>query len=303
MIPFYLVTGFLGSGKTTLLKHLLGAYAESERVAVIQNEFAPTGTDGEVLKLEGMPFRLVEINNGSVFCVCQMGNFIEMLEKLVTTYQPEVIFLEASGLSDPVNIIELLQDQRIRGKVSLEGSIAIVDAIHFKRAQRLLPRTSHQVMIADLVLLNKTDLPGADVPLATAEIRKINPYARIVPTSYCVLDPAMTRELGTSSKRPAYFIRGQQSGGRPDIPVAVLKTNKTIDARSLKILVTEWSEKAIRIKGFVNITGGEVRLIQGTFGAYQEYVIDHYAGPTEIIVFGGSYTARELQEAFRRYAV
>ncbi|MDF1571091.1 MAG: GTP-binding protein [Bacteroidales bacterium] len=302
MIPFYLVTGFLGSGKTTLLKHLLGTFSESERVAVIQNEFAPAGTDGEILKLEGKPFRLVEINNGSVFCVCQMGNFIEMLDKLVTTCQPDVIFLEASGLSDPVNIIELLQDKRIRGKVGLEGTVAIVDAVNFTRAQRLLPRTSHQVMIADLVLLNKTDLPGADVPVATAGIKKINPYARIFPTSYCALDPAMIRELGNATRRPAFFMKERQPGGRPDIPVAVLNTNKPIDAGSLEALVREWSEAAIRIKGFVNITSGEVRLIQCTFGTYQEYVIDHYAGPTEIIVFGGSYTARDLQEAFGRYA-
>jgi G3E family GTPase len=300
MIPFYLLTGFLGSGKTTLLRHLLGAYAESERVAVIQNEFAPTGTDGEVLKLEGRPFRLVEINNGSVFCVCQLGNFIEMLDKLVTTYQPEVIFLEASGLSDPVNIIELLQDQRIRDKVRLEGTIAIVDALYFQRAQRLLPRTAHQVMIADLVLLNKTDLEGADASSATAEIRKINPYARIVPTSYCVVDPAMVRALGGASGRPAFFMRGQPSGGKPDISVSVLKTNKPIDAGSLKRLVRDWSMTAIRIKGFVNITGGEVRLIQCTFGTYEDTVIEHYSGPTELIVFGGSFTARDLKEAFDR---
>jgi G3E family GTPase len=302
MIPFYLVTGFLGSGKTTLLKHLLGTYADKERIAVIQNEFAPTGTDGEVLKLEGKQFKLVEINNGAVFCVCQMGNFIEMLDQLVTTYRPEVIFLEASGLSDPVNIIELLQDHRIRGKVILEGIVAIVDAINYQRAQQLLPRTSHQVMIADLILLNKTDLPGADVPVAIAGLKKINPYARIITTSYCALDPAMIRELNKSAKRPAYSIRGQQPGGRPDISVSVLKTNKTIDARSLEALVREWSEKAIRIKGFVNITGGEVRLIQGTFGTYQASVIDHYAGPTEMIVFGGSFTPRDLQHAFRMYA-
>jgi G3E family GTPase len=301
MIPFYLVTGFLGSGKTTLLKHLLGTFSESERVAVIQNEFAPAGTDGEILKLEGRPFRLVEINNGSVFCVCQMGNFIEMLDRLVSTYVPDVIFLEASGLSDPVNIIELLQDQRIRGRISLEGTIAIVDAVNFTRAQRLLSRTSHQVMIADLVLLNKTDLPDADVRFAMAGIKKINPYAPIFPTSYCEMDPVIIRKLGNSARRPAFFMQERQPGGRPDISVSVLKTNKTIDGGSLEALAREWSGNAIRIKGFVNITGGEVRLIQCTFGTYQEYQIDHYAGPTEIIVFGGSYTARELQEAFGRY--
>jgi hypothetical protein len=97
-------------------------------------------------------------------------------------------------------------------------------------------------------------------------------------------------------------MRGQPSGGKPDISVSVLKTNKPIDAGSLERLVRDWSMTAIRIKGFVNITGGQVRLIQCIFGTYQDTVIEHYSGPTEIIVFGGSYTARELQKAFSRHS-
>ena len=73
IIPFYLITGFLGSGKTTLLKYLLNHVGSRYRIAVIQNEFAPTGMDGMELKRESPDFKLLEINNGSVFCVCQLG--------------------------------------------------------------------------------------------------------------------------------------------------------------------------------------------------------------------------------------
>ena len=42
---FHLVTGFLGSGKTTLLDRLLGQLSGQHRIAVVQNEFAPSGVD------------------------------------------------------------------------------------------------------------------------------------------------------------------------------------------------------------------------------------------------------------------
>ena len=119
MIPFYIVTGWLGSGKTTLLKNILSKYGNKTRIAVIQNEFAPTGVDGKELKDTGQPFELIEVNNGSVFCVCQLDNFTEALDKLALDYNPDVIFLESSGLADPISIAEIL---RVHSKIISDNS-------------------------------------------------------------------------------------------------------------------------------------------------------------------------------------
>ncbi len=67
MIPFFIVTGWLGSGKTSLLRNVLNEYGDKKRIAVIQNEFASSGIDGIELKNSDNEFKLVEINNGSVF--------------------------------------------------------------------------------------------------------------------------------------------------------------------------------------------------------------------------------------------
>ena len=98
----------MGSGKTTFLKRMLAAHQSEKKIAIIQNEFAPANIDGEDLKRDGKNFEILEINNGSVFCVCLLSNFISSLTEFIKAHKPDVIFLEASGLSDPIAIAQLL---------------------------------------------------------------------------------------------------------------------------------------------------------------------------------------------------
>ena len=107
-IPFYLINGFLGSGKTTLLKRILNEYADDKKIGVIQNEFAAINVDSAELQREQKTFAILEVNRGSVFCVCLLSDFITSLRHFIDDHHPEALFLEASGLSDPISIIELL---------------------------------------------------------------------------------------------------------------------------------------------------------------------------------------------------
>ena len=113
-IPFFLVTGFLGSGKTTFLKTIINNNINERKIAIIQNEFAPANIDGEDLKQLGKPFDILEINNGSVFCVCLLGEFITALKAFIETENPDLVILESSGLSDPIAISEILQSEKIK---------------------------------------------------------------------------------------------------------------------------------------------------------------------------------------------
>src|SRR6056297_2750368 len=125
-IPFFLITGFLGSGKTTLLKQVLNKHADNSKIAIIQNEFAPASIDGTDLKHTGKHFEILEINKGSVFCVCLLSDFINSLSCFVDEHQPDAVFLEASGLADPIAIIELLQSPKLRNKLYLAHSWCII---------------------------------------------------------------------------------------------------------------------------------------------------------------------------------
>ena len=107
-IPFHIISGFLGSGKTTFLKRILEQYSGEKKIGIIQNEFAPANIDGVELRKSGKDFNLLEINNGSVFCVCLLGDFVSSLEKFVDEYHPDDIIIEASGLSDTTSISEII---------------------------------------------------------------------------------------------------------------------------------------------------------------------------------------------------
>lgn len=303
MIPFYLITGFLGSGKTTLLKNILREYAGTKRIAIIQNEFAATSTDGKELELTGSGFRLVEVNNGSVFCVCMLGNFAASVAKVIDEYAPELIFLEASGLSDPINILELLQDEVIRDKVQLAEIITVVDVQNFDRALKMLTRSRHQVMVADRVLINKTDLFPEGVESVQKSIEKINPFAAVVATSYCRLDPDQyMREVGEEHRAAASFGK-KESEGRPDVRASVLRTNRKISPDGIKAFLAGMQENCPRIKGYVNASDGKVYMIQSVFDSFEQYKVEGYTGPSEIIAFGRDLTPKLLRENFLKHCL
>ena len=100
MSRLYLITGFLGAGKTTFLKRFVQLFRES-RMHIIVNEFGKEGIEGELMRDRGIA--LDEINNGSIFCSCRLDKFEEVLQNTLAQ-SPDVIIVEASGLSDPTNV-------------------------------------------------------------------------------------------------------------------------------------------------------------------------------------------------------
>ena len=141
-IPFFLVAGFLGSGKTTLLKHFLNTYADNKRIVVIQNEFASANIDSKELKNTGKSFKLYEMNRGSVFCVCLISDFKNVLVELVDSYNPDAIVLEASGLADPIAIAQFLQAEELRHRLFLAHIWSIVDAEKFLQIVKVVKKSS-----------------------------------------------------------------------------------------------------------------------------------------------------------------
>ena len=198
-IDLYLITGFLGSGKTTFLQNLLLA-EDASRTGVLVNEYGSVGIDAQVLADDEV--KMVEINNGSIFCACLKGGFVKTLAAFLE--QPvDRLLVEASGMADPSSIEALLAelepliqkknhtDRRYRYR----GSVCIVDAQHFADLYEALLPPVNQVKKSGLLVLNKTDLVDKK---ELAEVEKIlgrlNPQATIYRTSFAKVPLAVLRD-------------------------------------------------------------------------------------------------------------
>ena len=293
-IPFHIISGFLGSGKTTFLKRIIEKYAGHYKIGIIQNEFAPANIDGAELKYSGKDFQLLEINNGSVFCVCLLGNFVRSLEKFIDEHQPEILIIEASGLSDTTSISEVISSGSLAEKIYLASNWCIVDAVNFNKSGLMKQRVIHQLRMADYVVINKTDLIENNIENLRIEIKKSNPFAKILESAFCNFD----FELGKTAINKFYFGE-MKSLPRPSINSMVIKTTRKISAQSLNDFLNEWAPKAYRIKGFVNIKEGKTVAVQCTFNTIETLFLKDSFHPTEIVALTDKFTLHEWNKAFR----
>jgi len=297
-IPFHIISGFLGSGKTTFLKRIVEQYSSEKQIGIIQNEFAPSNIDGAELKKSGQDFNLLEINNGSVFCVCLLGNFAQSLEKFIDEYEPDVVIIEASGLSDTTSISEIISVGKLSEKIYLASNWCIVDAPNFAKLGAMKQRVSHQLRMADVVVINKTDLIENGTEEIEKEIKKTNPFAEVQKAAYCNID----FELGYSAIDKFYF-GAVKTMPRPEVNSMVIKSSRQVSKESLELFLKKWAPLAYRIKGFVKLAGGKTGAIQCTFASIEIQELGGDSYPTELVALSDQFTLREWNQSFKLYSI
>lgn len=310
-IPFLLVTGFLGSGKTTLLLDLVRKYSSHLRMAIVQNEFAPGHVDGNTLRQSGKSFKILEINNGSVFCACLLSDFIEKLDPFIEEAKPDVILLEATGLANPVSLGQIIHSEKLSEKIFLAASWCMVDASNFSRVIDAIASARHQVRMADHVWINKTDLVRN-----TSEIRKkiesINPFARVSETAYASTHEVdFNKLLRPDNQNLTPYTRKPISDKlypnpeplnkitRPETGSCVIRTNRFYDLKRVEEFISNESGKLYRMKGYIRISPDETFAVQTVFNDIKVSMIRNYDGPTEIIILGPGLNCREFSKKFQ----
>ena len=129
--PVILITGYLGSGKTTLLNNILKQ--EKRKVALIVNDMGSINVDAEILKKNGSNVAecpMFELQNGCICCTLR-DEFIEQVEKISKLDSIEVVFVEASGISDPGAVSASFlayEDDNPKTNVYLTSIVTVVDA-------------------------------------------------------------------------------------------------------------------------------------------------------------------------------
>ncbi|MGE0822613.1 MAG: GTP-binding protein [Candidatus Binatia bacterium] len=178
-IPVHLISGFLGSGKTTLLRNLLDyCLAHGIKPAVMMNEYGEVNIDGELLRGQGYTVR--EMTNGCICCT--IGGTLGLALQDVAELKPDVIFIEATGLADPVELIDQTTKEEVLSLVRLASVVAVLDPVNFARlAEELHSGIHQQTVLADLVVINKRDLADQSTLDALArQVQDINPRAEVL---------------------------------------------------------------------------------------------------------------------------
>ena len=181
MTKIDIISGFLGAGKTTFIKKLLQEAVSGEQVILIENEFGEIGIDGGFLKDSGVEIR--EMNSGCI-CCSLVGDFGQSLKEVLTTYHPDRIIIEPSGVGKLSDVMKAVKDVAAEIQVTLNSAVTIVDAQKCKIYRKNFGEFfNNQIENAGTVVLSRTDIAPADkVDLAVEIIRELNPKAAVITT-------------------------------------------------------------------------------------------------------------------------
>ncbi len=195
-IPVTVLTGYLGAGKTTLLNRILSE-DHGRKFAVIVNEFGEIGIDNDLVV--GADEEVFEMNNGCICCTVR-GDLIRIVEGLLKRRGKfDAILIETTGLADPAPVAQtFFADADVRDAARLDAVVTVADAKWLGERLKDAPEAKNQIAFADVIILNKTDLVGADeVSEIEARIRAINPYAKLHKTVNCAV--ALEAVLGRNA--------------------------------------------------------------------------------------------------------
>ncbi|PCH72441.1 MAG: cobalamin biosynthesis protein CobW [Rhodobacteraceae bacterium] len=313
-LPVTVITGFLGSGKTTLIRHLM-QNPQGKRLAVIVNEFGDVGVDGDILKSCAIPDcpaeNIVELANGCICCTVA-DDFIPTIEALMALDpRPEHILIETSGLALPKPLLKAFDWPDIRSRITVDGVIALADAeavadgrfapnVALVDAQRAADESidhetplsevfEDQISCADIILLTKPDLAGADgIKRAKAMIAAVAPRALpVVEVAEGVVDVRVILGLEAAAEddmdaRPSHHDDAPDHD-HDDFESVVIDLPEQSDPADLVARIERLASEMniLRVKGYAAVTGKPMRLLVQAVGARVRHQYDRPWGADE----------------------
>ena len=187
MTKIDVVSGFLGAGKTTLIKKLLKEALDGSKTVLIENEFGEIGIDGGFLKESGIEIK--EMNSGCI-CCSLVGDFGTSLKEVISTYAPERILIEPSGVGKLSDVLKAVENVAGDLDVEINSAVAVVDASKCKMYMKNFGEFfSNQIEYAGTIILSRTDkVDQAKLNACVEMIREHNDKATIITTPLAQLD-------------------------------------------------------------------------------------------------------------------
>ncbi|MDR3629833.1 MAG: GTP-binding protein [Desulfocapsaceae bacterium] len=178
-----IISGFLGAGKTTLIKKFIKEEFSGHNLVILENEFGEIGIDGSILQNTGVKVR--EITSGCI-CCSLTGDFSGAIEEIISTYRPDRIIIEPSGVGKLSEIKAVCKGEKLREILDLTMLITVIDACRYRLySMNFGEFFDDQIKHATTLVLSRTqEIDAIDLELLVGSIRRSNPAAAIITTPW-----------------------------------------------------------------------------------------------------------------------
>ncbi|XP_023598410.1 COBW domain-containing protein 2 isoform X4 [Trichechus manatus latirostris] len=283
-IPVTIISGYLGAGKTTLLNYIL-TEQHSKRIAVILNEFGEgSAVEKSLAVSQGGELyeEWLELGNGCLCCSVKDSGLRAIENLMQKKGKFDYILLETTGLADP-------------GIVTVVDSKYGLKHLAEEKAGGLINEATRQVALADLIIINKTDLvPEEDLSQLRTAIRyrimngSINGLGKILETQRSRVDLSNVLDLhafdglsGISLQKKLQYVSATQPHLDQNIITVTFEAPGNAKEESLNVFIQNllWEKnvrnkdghcmEVIRLKGLVSIKDrAQQVIVQGVHELY-----------------------------------
>jgi G3E family GTPase len=264
-IPVTIVTGFLGAGKTTLVGHFLKT-PEGRGTALVVNEFGSEGIDDALLRSSTDEVTL--LGNGCLCCNTRSDLQIALRRLVADRDRGKIphfgrVLIETSGLADISPILQTFSTDRALGsEFAIEVVLTVVDAVSGLRNLDTAPEARKQAILADRLVISKTDLADARTQKRLiAKLKALNPRADIDIARHGEIDPRHLIESGqdaTAAQRSGFVAEASHSDG---ITSFVMRETQPLEwplfQRTMETLIALRGPDLLRVKGLLNLAGSK----------------------------------------------
>ena len=211
LTPITLLCGYLGAGKTTLLNKVLSNQV-GYKVAVIVIDIGEVNFEDKLIA-EGAKITdtssIVPLTNGCICCTLKT-QLAQNIENLIKSGKFDYIMIEASGVCEPMPIVQELETIK-NGNV--DNVVGVVDAARlvdeFAGGDKLLKKDSieeedvesllvQQIEFCSTLVINKKDLVSdEEFKKVRKVIEVLHPGVKIIETSHGDVD--VKEIMGTNS--------------------------------------------------------------------------------------------------------